>query len=235
MAIDGDPFKPNVSGESLADRAYSLLRQDIISGVRSPGERLRIEKIKAIYGIGPTPIREALQKLSAEHLVQVSDNRGFAVAPLDLSDFSDLNFARVEIEKITLRRSMLLGGSAWEGGVVAAGYVMAKAEKNIANGTPNAVDEWEQANVAFHTAMVAACDSRWLLMTRRGLQDMCERYRRASMQSNLGIRDTADEHRDIAEAVLKRDADLACELTERHFMTTLDILVKRAKHDAQAL
>jgi GntR family transcriptional regulator, carbon starvation induced regulator len=214
-------------GESLSERAYSLLRSDIIRGTRPPGERLRIEKLKTIYGIGPTPIREALQRLSAEHLVHMSENRGFAVAPLDLSDFADLNFARVEIEKVALRRSLALGDSAWEGSVVAVSYVMAKAEKRLESGEATSTDEWERANAAFHTAMVAACDSRWLLMTRGRLQDMCERYRRASMYTDLGHRVTADEHRTIADAVLSRDVDLACELTQKHFFTTLDILTAR--------
>jgi len=223
-----EPYSAYASGESLAERAYALLRSDIIRGIRPPGERLRIEKLKTIYGIGPTPIREALQKLSAEHLVQTFENRGFAVAPLDLSDFSDLNFARAEIENVALRRSIALGGSAWEGGVVAASYVMAKAEKRLESSARGADDEWEQANAGFHTAMVAACDSKWLLMTRRRLQDMCERDRLASLHSETGHRVTAAEHQAIADAVLKRDSVLACELTQSHFMTTLDILVSRS-------
>jgi GntR family carbon starvation induced transcriptional regulator len=220
------------SGESLSERAYAYIRRDIIRGVRAPGERLRIEKLKTIYGIGPTPIREALQRLSAEQLVQMSEHRGFAVAPLDLKDFSDLNFARVEIEKVALRRSMALGDNAWEGGVVAASYVMAKAEKQLESGETGSIDEWERANAAFHTAMVAACDSRWLLMTRGRLQDMCERYRRASMYTDSGHRVTTHEHQAIAEAVLSRDSELACALTEKHFSTTLEILTSNDKiHD----
>jgi len=221
------PYAPFAKGDSLSDRAYSLLRSDIIRGKRPPGERLRIEKLKTIYGIGPTPIREALQRLSAEQLVQTSENRGFTVSPLDLSDFADLNFARVEIEKVALRRSLALGNSAWEGGVVAASYVMAKAEKQLEKGDAASKDDWERANAAFHTAMVAACDSNWLLLTRKRLQDMCERYRRASMFTDSGHRTTDDEHKAIADAVLSRDIDLACALTHDHFMTTLKILNAR--------
>ena len=55
--------------ESMAQRAYRLIRADIISGARDPGERLRIDMLKTVYDIGPTPLREALQKLSTEGLV----------------------------------------------------------------------------------------------------------------------------------------------------------------------
>lgn len=51
--------------DTLADVAYKRLRRDIIIGDRPPGERLRIEKLKAIYGIGPTPLREAMPETRA--------------------------------------------------------------------------------------------------------------------------------------------------------------------------
>ena len=72
-----------MDGGTLADTAYARLRNDIIIGARAPGERLRIEKLKAIYAIGPTPLREAMQKLAQDGLVVSEGNRGFTVAPLD--------------------------------------------------------------------------------------------------------------------------------------------------------
>lgn len=228
-----DKLLEDTSAVSLAEQAYRLLRADIIRGVRPPAERLRIEKLKTIYGIGPTPIREALQKLSIERLVLAQENRGFSVSPLDLADFADLNIARAEIEKIGLRRSIEFGDRAWEARVVAASYLMAKADDQLADGK-SVSDDWEHANSEFHLAMVSACGSRWLLMTRQGLQDMCERYRRSSIHQGLGRRFTGGEHREIADAVLKRDAERACRLTERHFMATLQTLSERDRPVASA-
>jgi len=233
MSATAAGFENIAGNESLAEVAYQLLREDIIRGVRTAGERLRIEKLKAIYGMGPTPLREALQRLSSEQLVEAQENRGFIVAQMDLSDFADLNFARTEIEKIVLSRSIAIGDQGWESRVVGATYLMAKADARMAE--DNAVgqdDEWERANTAFHSAMVSACDSRWLLMTRGRLQDMCERYRRASLHSTLGHRSTAKEHCEISEAVLARDVKRACALTTKHFMATLNILLdKRSGQD----
>ena len=213
--------------ESLAESAYWQLREDIIRGVRYAGERLRIGKLKGIYGMGPTPLREALQRLSSEQFVEVHENRGFTVAPMDLADFGDLNFARTEIEKIALRRSMRIGDGNWEARVVAASYVMAKADARLAEvDGPRHDNDWEKANASFHSAMVSACDSRWLLMTRGRLQDMCERYRRASLHTTRGHRSTAQEHKQISEAVLARDVEHACSLTTAHFTVTLNILLE---------
>lgn len=230
---DGGLFSAAVGrdgAETLAQVAYRAIRRDIIAGVRPPGERLQIERLKQIYDIGPTPIREALQKLSAEQLVFSEGNRGFTVSPLDPAEFRDLNIARTEVELAALRRSLELGDAAWEAGVVAASYIM-KKEDSALGGEAGVTDGWEQANDAFHGAMVAACGSQWLLRTRDMLQDLCERYRRASVQSERSERDLGSEHAAIAEAVLARDVTLACELTSRHFARTavsLDVEAARS-------
>lgn len=207
-------------GETLAQAAYRALRIDIIRGVRAPGERLRIEKLRSIYQVGPTPLREALQKLSSDRLVFNEGNRGFTVAPLDPGEFSDLNAARIAVEKEALRLSIAYGDDEWEARIVAVTYLMRKEDQalSVAHGT--VPDSWERANAAFHSAMVAACGSRWLLKIRLDLHDQCERFRRASVYQKLGSRDLSQEHAQIAQAVLARDAEQACALTERHFKLT---------------
>jgi DNA-binding GntR family transcriptional regulator len=207
-------------GETLAQAACRALRTDILSGTRRPGERLRVEKIRSIYGVGPTPLREALQMLAADGLVLAEGNRGFTVAPLEYAEFEDLNIARTAIETAALRLSITKGDSAWEAGVVAAIYLLEKQDAALRASADGVPDAWEQANAAFHLALVAACGSRWLLRARAGMQDQCARYRRASVYQRQGQRDLGGEHRAIADAVLARDTVLACNLVERHFALT---------------
>ncbi len=211
-------------GETLSGAAYRQIRRDIIVGTRPPGERLRIERLKSIYAIGPTPLREALQKLSQDGLVVSEGNRGFTVAPLDPREFADLNLARTAIEKEALRLSIAKGGDAWEAQVVAARYIMEKEDAALAHAHGNVPDSWERANANLHRTLVSACGSRWLLRVRAGLHDLCERYRRAAVYQRLGSRDLASEHAGIVEAALARDADLACARTEAHFALTAGVL-----------
>ncbi|MEM9974650.1 MAG: FCD domain-containing protein [Pseudomonadota bacterium] len=214
----------NMDGGTLADAAYARLRRDIIIGTRQPGERLRIEKLKTIYAIGPTPLREAMQKLAQDGLVVSEGNRGFTVAPLDAEEFADLNTARTAIEKEALRLSIANGKQAWEARVVAAAYIMAKEDEALENADGELPDTWESANAEFHTSLVSACGSAWLLKIRSGLHDLCERYRRASVYLKMGARDLRSEHAAIADAALRRDVELTCALTEKHFALTASAL-----------
>ena len=208
------------TGETLAQAAYRALREDIIRGTRPPRERLRIEKLKALYHVGPTPLREALQMLAAEQLVTATGNRGFTVAPLDLDNFEDLNIARTAIEMTALRLSIENGDADWEAKIVGSGYLMQKQDAALLKARDGVPDAWEDANTAFHEALVSACGSRWLLKVRAGLNDQCARYRRAAVYQRLGQRDLGAEHRSITDAALARDADLACDLTAKHFELT---------------
>lgn len=216
--MPNEPIR-NADGETLVEAAYKRLRHDIIAGIRSPDERLRIEKLKTIYGIGPTPLREALQKLAQDGLVGTEGNRGFTVASLDPAEFEDLNLARSAIEKEALMLSLAKGDDAWEARVVASSYIMAKADEALTM-SDSVPDSWERSNADFHAAIVSACGSRWLLRVRAGLHDLCERYRRASVYQRLGTRDLGAEHAEISRAALARDVELTCELTERHFALT---------------
>ncbi len=227
------PLHPG-AGETLTEAAYRSLRNDLVRGRHAPGERLRIERLRRLYDVGPTPLREALQRLSAEGLVRADGNRGFTASPLDLADFDDLNSARSAVEREALRLAIARGDELWEAQVVSAAYLIGKADRAIASertvqpegvaqpdGTADGLlDHWEAANAAFHRATVAACGSNWLLRIREGLHTQCERYRRASIYRRRGKRDLAAEHQEIAAAVLERDADLACTLVTAHFAAT---------------
>ncbi len=208
-----------VGTDTLTEAAYAALRRDIIRGARAPGEKLRIEMLKALYDVGPTPLREALQRLSAEGLVLANGNRGFSVGSLDMAEFRDLNIARTAVEREALRLALLHGDEEWEARVVSAAYRMEKADAGLAAGTAD-LDRWEGANAAFHLAMVSACGSHWLLRIRKNLHDQCERYRRASVHLRRGTRDLASEHAAITRAVLARDIATACDLTEAHYAAT---------------
>lgn len=211
-------------GKTQSQIAYEVLRRDIIAGTRPANERLRIEKLSQLYGVGATPLREALQRLSADGLVLSTGNRGFSVAALDIAEFTDLNIARTALELEAVRLSISKGDEQWEASLVAAGYLLDKQDKALKQANADNLDQWDLANAAFHLATVSACGSRWLLRIRQQLHDQFERYRRVSIDLKSDERDLALEHKAILEAVLARDAQNACALIEAHFETTTRIL-----------
>jgi GntR family carbon starvation induced transcriptional regulator len=90
--------KPLLLTKNLSEQVYELLRRDILKGVFMPEEKLQIEAVSEKYDIGAVPLREALNRLSAEGLVERIKQRGFFVAPLAVDDLEQLVSTRIWAE-----------------------------------------------------------------------------------------------------------------------------------------
>jgi len=204
---------------TLVEAAYRRLRRDIVTGVRSPGERLGVEYLKSIYALGIGPMREALQRLTVDGLVVQKSQKGFAVAPLTLDELWDITEARICVEVHALTGSIKHGDDHWEALIVGLAYRLEKYDRRVMAGE-DCLEEWEQSNRAFHSALGSACRSKWILRMRDLLFDQHERYRRTSITLRHPGRDFVQEHVDIRDAALARDVRRASELLERHIELT---------------
>ena len=83
---------------SLADEIAFRLQRKILSGDYQPGSRLVQDELCQIFGVSRTPIREALRKLQAQHLVEVIPNRGAKVRLFDKKELVEVYTIRAELE-----------------------------------------------------------------------------------------------------------------------------------------
>lgn len=202
-----------------AERAYYLLRESILHTAHQPGEKLKREELKQRYGLGSSPLREALSRLSSEGLVVFSGGRGFRVAGVSLKDLRDIASVRKILESAALRQSIADGDDRWEAGILAAFHRLSVAEERLAT-DPSAINEWELRNREFHEALGAASQSDRLRELAKGMYDLHERYRRLSRLDRSRARDVHAEHKAIMEAALMRDTEGACRLSEAHIDET---------------
>jgi DNA-binding GntR family transcriptional regulator len=214
------------NARTLASQAHDLLRRDILSGTLAPGQRLRTKDLQARYGLGLSPLRESLQRLSAEGIVVNDAQRGFAVAPVSLAELRDLTVARTALESTMLPMAMQLGSADWEGDIVAAFHRLSRTP--LPNDPAAMADAslWELRHRSFHHALVAGCGSPWLLRLHGQLVDQSERYRKIRilhhLESQAQVRDVNAEHQAVMEAVLRRDAAQAVALMTQHLVATSD-------------
>lgn len=211
----------------MADKVYLQLRQDIVGGALAPSQPLRLDGLKQRYGVGFSPIREALNRLGAERLVVSAPSRGFSVAPLSLDRMWDTIETRILVETRALRYSISKGDDEWESRVVSSLHALTLQTRRM--GALEAPAEGEELELEvrhseFHLALISACQSEWLLDFSSKLYVASERYRYPALKGNQSrrqsSRDIEQEHLQLAEAVTSRDADLATELLERHFRLT---------------
>jgi DNA-binding GntR family transcriptional regulator len=84
--------------ETLNEKAYSQIKNSIMSGQVAPGDVLRIRNLAVEYGVSPTPVREALKQLVAEHALEVQPNRSIVVPKLTRAKFEELTKIRLALE-----------------------------------------------------------------------------------------------------------------------------------------
>jgi DNA-binding GntR family transcriptional regulator len=219
------------TARSLTERVYRGLRSDILAGRLTPGQRSRPTELATCNGVSLNVVREALNRLAGERLVQASPQQGFAVVQLSALDLDDLTDVRVLVETAALRRSIESGDLAWESALVAAHHQLANTP--MTDGDPDRVsDEWMEAHNAFHAATMNACGSPRLVDMAAVLGESAAMYRQYSQRSHHGRRDVPAEHRAIYEATIARDADLACRLHAEHILRTAEIVTRALASEA---
>ncbi len=211
---------------TLASSVYERLRQDILRGQLQPGSKLRIEFVSERYEAGHSPVREALNRLSSDGLVDRRDQRGFYVAAASVGDLLELTRTRCWIDEIGLRQSIEAFSPAWEEGVVLALHRLGRVPRSISPEVYQENPEWERLHRAFHRSLIAGCDSRWLLGFCDQLADQAYRYRQLSAQQAFPKRKEGDEHQAIVDAAFRRDADQAVALLSEHYRKTAAIIVE---------
>ncbi|GGC29657.1 GntR family transcriptional regulator [Paraburkholderia caffeinilytica] len=194
-----------------------------------PAERLRIQVLSERYDIGATAIREALSRLVTDGLVDSEDQRGFCVTPVSREDLMDLTQTRVEVECGALRLALARGSVDWESNVLSAFH---RLQRTPPPSSPELHEAWATVHRQFHEALVAGCASPWTLRLCRLLHDQSERYRNlAEQHTSEKNRDAMKEHRELMDAAMARDAELATRLLGEHFWATTGIILKAAFND----
>src|SRR4029079_9223206 len=93
------------SHRTLAEKAFGMLHDAIVSGALLPGERLHLDDLAAATGMSPMPIREALRRLDGVGLVENVPHRGARVADLTIEDLNEVYDSRLMLEVPAIGRA----------------------------------------------------------------------------------------------------------------------------------
>jgi DNA-binding GntR family transcriptional regulator len=210
--------------KTLAEAIYVRLREDILSGKLQPGSKLRFADLARNYEAGASTFRESLSRLAADRLVIAEGQRGFRVSPISLNELWDITRLRAEIESAALKEAIDAGDDAWEAEIVSSLHRLLKLEGRDARTPLLLTEEGAQRHKSFHMSLLAACPSIWRLRVIDVLYDHSERYRRLQTAYLSAMLHSADEHRDIADAVIGRKKTLATSLLRSHLEKTAKLL-----------
>ena len=199
---------------------YETLKRDIITGALPPGQKLKLDDLKARYDVGVSTLRETLNRLSSAGFVHAAEQRGFFVTEVSAEDLAEIAHLRILLECDALRASIENGDTEWEGALVSAHHKLNIMEKRLLAGDTSEKGTWKRYDWEFHLALIRACNSRNLLDLHATLYDKYLRYQMLVL--TYRGEEAVDEHRAMFEAALARDADQAVAHLRQHITKGLE-------------
>jgi len=206
------------------------IRQDLINGVFPAGTKLRIRELAERYEVGTIPLREALSRLCNTGFIDAVDQKGFRVSDMSESELLDITQTRQKLESLALCEAIMRRDGEWEGRVLAAYHQLKRLPLHQDGAGKEINPEWERAHDAFHETLMSGCPSTWLKRFCATMREQTARYR--ALSAGIGHaeqRDVDAEHAAIVDAIVQRDADLACELLSDHFASTTRLVARLLK------
>ena len=205
--------QPSSPGEPAAARAYRALEKMIVTLELAPGsvatEGALIERV----GLGRTPVREAIQRLALEGLLDVRPRAGLAIAPLNPTDWLRVIDARRGVEIVLARSAARFVTREAAVRFQTAALAMQKAV--IASN----VLAFLEADKAFDEALALAADNPFAARLAAPLQTHSRRFW-FRYQADTGLAEAAEHHIALIRAILDGDEGAAGETADR-LMTLL--------------
>lgn len=198
---------------SRNEAAYTLLKQALVTLVYKPGEYLNTAQVMERFGLGRTPVNQALHRLSAEGLVQVIPRKGAMAAPLSINDALELIDVRLANETLCMRLAarFITDDELTELGRIAEAFEQA-AERRDAMALTN-------TDRLFHEKLAEASRNTTLKDILSVLHARSQRFWSLSLSAAGHIEDVIQEHRAILQALGGHDADAASQAAADHILS----------------
>ena len=201
---------------ALPDRIYATLKHRILTGSILPSARIIEKDLCAEMHVSRTPLREALNRLALENLVEIVPYRGYVVAPLTVEGFRELCEVRRILEAGT---AALAAERATEEDIA---QLAALADLKYRREDRRTYGKYLRGNSAFHQALVRS--SRNHRLESIVMLALDQHQRPLYLGLGVGVDGTAStgEHLDIVEAIRKRDPQRARQVMIQHLSRAED-------------
>ncbi|WP_283418856.1 GntR family transcriptional regulator [Sphingopyxis sp. Geo48] len=195
-----------------SDRAYSQIRNMVLSGDLAPGEQLREEQLAEICGVSRTPIRDALRRLESESFVRRNDSQRSFVADWSLDDMEEAFELRAMLESHAAARAAVRVSPEQIEQLRRCNQAIYRA---IAGDAPDIPAFLEQNRIFHAIIMEASASQRLALMLSRIIEQPVV-LRTALQYDREDLQSSGREHDELLAAFGRRDPDWAAAVMKSH-------------------
>lgn len=201
------------------DMIFASLKAGILSGELQPRTRLLISEVAVKHQVSEIPVREALQALVQEGLVN-SNGSGFEIAPLSKQDIREIWQIRISLECLA---AQLAVQNISNKQIDMLEEMIQQAGPYVEEGN---LDAYWRENRRFHLKIYELGENSRLLHMLNDLYDFSRRYP-SWYTKKEELEKSVREHREILEAFRRRDENLVVELIRTHTMDSYQHVLRR--------
>ncbi|WP_404286895.1 GntR family transcriptional regulator [Glutamicibacter arilaitensis] len=198
--------------ESMAERAYLLLRDRLIMMDIAPGDPINEGQLAEELGIGRTPLREALKRLEVDHLVQSYSRRGTFATRVDITELADITEVRQALEPLAAGKAAALNGGVAR--LQMQETIMAVGALN----SNNARRELMENDLQVHRLIYRAAGNHHLEETLIRLDNLATRIWCMTLNRLPTVDEHISEHAYLLQAILDGDVQAAENLALEHIV-----------------
>nr|BAH60858.1 transcriptional regulator [carbazole-degrading bacterium OC13S] len=210
--------KEKNNDKKVAENVANLIREKILDGLLSPGQRLIESELMKEFGIGRSTIRETYLKLEAKGLVELRHQRGAIVKKMTKRDMAELfairqqlegmaaSLAAANIDKGQNRQWLLQAKKTWT-----EDYVLSNELRHM------------EENVPFHEGIIAMSGNHLLAKMLQPLQIPGYRMQYLRLMDREYCEKSSHDHIQIADAILAGDSETAEKLMQEHVRSAAEV------------
>jgi DNA-binding GntR family transcriptional regulator len=189
------------------NKVFELVRSEILSCSLMPGVELRESELAKRFGVSKSPVRDAMQKLEFEGLVEIEPRRGHRVRQISVRDAEDLLELRVVLETATVRK--IASESTDE--------QLASLDQ-FRTADMSSIKAFASYNQQFHHALSILSDNRRMAEEMRRVMEFYDRLCVISLSTlhEKGFEEPLADHNAIIDALQARNGTLAARVLRKH-------------------
>jgi DNA-binding GntR family transcriptional regulator len=201
-----------INPEPIRNQVYNLLRKEILDGTLKNGDRLLEQELAEKLGVSRTPVREAIRKLEMEGLVDYSPRKGVIIVGVLIEDAVEIYTIRVVLEGLA---AILATKNINKDETNKLNQILKEMENNVKT---KDIEKLIILNSKFHDSLAKYSKSHRLYQMIVSLREYVKKYATISYSLSNNLNKVFLEHKQIFEAMLKKDGDLAEKFIKNHII-----------------
>lgn len=214
---------------SVPPQVYEVLREKILTVQLKPGESINERWLADWLGVSRTPIREAINRLSANGLIAIVPNVGTSVSLINVARVKEFNLIRTSLESMIIR----LAAEKFDADSAAA--LRSLIDRQIATLSEPDLIENIVVDTQFHRAIaqISGLTATWAILQHA--MDEILRVRHLSVRLPRPLEEPIDEHIAILDALATKDPDLCERAMKAHLDSSYQHIVRALKQHPEYL